>query len=576
MGWVTKKLRRDRTQPPGSGPPGAVAADDSVADAAVARRAAVRALESGSPEAALRAAQSGLERHPDDPELSALAGHANLGLGRAEDALDDFTLALHYDPRSESAYRGLVLALDRLGRLREIEIASREYLARNPDSDEAFYQLGRVAQVEGRFDEAEAALEQALALNPTNKHALNFLGLIAAREFADFERGESRVRQALALDPDYGAALANLGWILNEQRRYDEGMALLRRALTVRAGGDEVRFLAATADLKRGEFAAGWDAYDARFADPTAAKRPFGFPAWDGSRLREGALLVFGEQGLGDQIMFASCIPDAMARVERCVIECEPRLAPIFARSFPGARVYPGRLSDPLPAWLTEVAPIGAQAPVGSLPGFFRRHRDAFLPHQGYLKADASKVARWRDRLDRLGGRRSIGVSWRGGWMRSRRQLRSLDLAALAPVLLGVDAEFVSLQYNDCAAELAGFKRATGKTVWHWQEAIDDYDETAALVCALDGIVTVCTALVHLAGALARPAIVLVPYSAEWRYGDQGEAMVWYPSVRLLRQRAPNGWEPVVTEARDRLRAGAFAPPASAVAGLERRGEGIG
>jgi ADP-heptose:LPS heptosyltransferase len=115
----------------------------------------------------------------------------------------------------------------------------------------------------------------------------------------------------------------------------------------------------------------------------------------------------------------------------------------------------------------------------------------------------------------------------------------------------------VSLQYTDCRAEIAAAERRHGLSVRHWQEAIDDYDETAALVAALDAVVSVCTAVVHLAGGLGRRALVLVPYAAEWRYGTAGEVMPWYPSVRLLRQAAPGAWTNVLERVKDEL----LAPP---------------
>jgi hypothetical protein len=142
-------------------------------------------------------------------------------------------------------------------------------------------------------------------------------------------------------------------------------------------------------------------------------------------------------------------------------------------------------------------------------------------------------------------------LSWRGGTQASRAALRSIGLPSLAPLIRQVALErtvhWISLQYTPCREEIATFREATGFAVHHWQEAIDDYDETAALVGALDAVVTVCTAAVHLAGALARPTIVMVPFAAEWRYGASGEAMPWYPTVRLLRQSRPGRWDDVMS-----------------------------
>jgi hypothetical protein len=312
----------------------------------------------------------------------------------------------------------------------------------------------------------------------------------------------------------------------------------------------------AVARLKRADFAA-WDEYEARFASPLATHRPYAFPAWDGSPLREGTLLVYGEQGLGDQIMFASCLPELLARVPDCVVECDPRLGRLFERSFPEARVVTAAQNDPAPAWLAGLGPdrarIRAQVPIGSLPRWFRRSHSAFPRHYGFLRADPARVQAWRKRLAAHGTGPRIGVSWRGGTATSRRALRSLDLEQLAPVLRSVPATWVSLQYTDCRPEITAVEQRHGITVHHWQEAIDDYDETAALVAALDAVVSVCTAVVHLSGALDQRTLVMVPYAAEWRYGAAGGDMPWYPSVRLLRQRAPGDWADLLERVKDEL-----------------------
>jgi ADP-heptose:LPS heptosyltransferase len=155
-------------------------------------------------------------------------------------------------------------------------------------------------------------------------------------------------------------------------------------------------------------------------------------------------------------------------------------------------------------------------------------------------------VGEWKRRLDALGPGPKIGLSWRGGVGHTGKARRSLTLEQLRPVLKSPGEHFISLQYTDVQAELAELRTRHGITVHHWPEAIDDYDETAALVCALDQVVTVCTAIVHLTGALGRPAIVMVPFGSDWRYGAEGDRMLWYPSVRLVRQSAIGEWSTVL------------------------------
>ena len=508
-------------------------------------------------------AEEAADQYPEHAEINALCGSACLAAGDAESALDHVYLALHHDPGNERAFQARIAALEQLGRHGEIPAACEEFLKARPGHADALHRLARAAHAARDYGRAAELLAQVVEQEPRNGEALNNLGLLLAREFAEFERGEALLRRALEVAPESGDARANLAWVCCERGAYEEGFRLFDEQVARAPDDHELRLMRAVARLKRGDFAAGWDEYEARFASPLSTRRPYGFPPWDGRPRPEGALLVYGEQGLGDQIMFASCLPELQARVPDCIVECNPRLGRLFARSFPWARVVTAAQDDPAPAWLAERgsahAGIGAQVPIGSLPRWFRRSAADFPRHSGFLRADPARVQAWHKRLAACGAGPRIGVSWRGGTATSRRGLRSLELAQLAPVLAGVPATWVSLQYTDCRAEIAAVAQRHGVTFHHWQEAIDDYDETAALVAALDAVVTVCTALVHLSGALGQRTLVMVPYASEWRYGAAGEAMPWYPSVRLLRQRAPGGWADLLERVQDELLAPARA-----------------
>jgi ADP-heptose:LPS heptosyltransferase len=200
--------------------------------------------------------------------------------------------------------------------------------------------------------------------------------------------------------------------------------------------------------------------------------------------------------------------------------------------------------------WVNHLEPRpDYQVPIGSLPLHFRRRAED-VPTRAYLVADERKVAAWKSRLEALGPGPKIGLSWRGGVGHTGKARRSLTLEQLRPIFGTAGAHFVNLQYTDAQAELGELRKRHAITVHHWQEAIDDYDETAALVCALDRVVTVCTSIVHLTGALGRPAIVMVPFGSDWRYGAEGSRMLWYPSVHLVRQAAIGEWSGVLETVR--------------------------
>jgi tetratricopeptide (TPR) repeat protein len=329
------------------------------------------------------------------------------------------------------------------------------------------------------------------------------------------------------------------GAMFQEMGRPDEALADYARALALRPDFPLASYHLAMARLLTGDFARGWDGYELRRLSADAAPSAAGLPRWEGEPLAGRRLLITGEQGLGDEIMFASILPQLLAAGTRCCVQCEPRLAALFRRSFPDVAVFAAGAPCP------EPADVAIEA--GSLPRLFRRAIADFPRHAGYLRADPGAVARWRARLDTLGPGLKVGLAWTGGVRRTRRELRSIPLAQLLPVLRVPGVQFVSLQYTaDAAAETAALRSSHGIDVHHWPEALDDYDQTAALVCALDQVVSVCTSLVHLTGALGRPAWVMAPAGPEWRYGAAGETMPWYPSVRLFRQAAYAEWDPVV------------------------------
>ena len=344
------------------------------------------------------------------------------------------------------------------------------------------------------------------------------------------------------------------GAMYQELGRLQDAFADYERALALRPDFPLASFHLGMARLLDGDFAHGWEGYDLRRLSGEYAPAA-GLPRWDGSPLSGRRLFVSREQGLGDEIMFASILPQLVRQTARCFVECDPRLRALFARSIPeatfiasqpGGGVPPGALPEP-PDFFIEA---------GSLPRLFRRNLADFPRHDGYLRADPDSVARWRARLAALGPGLKVGLAWSGGVRRTRAALRSIELEKLLPVLRTPGVRFVSLQYTDDARrDVDALRERHGIAIEHWPEAIDDYEQTAALASAVDLVLSVCTALVHLGGALGRPVWVMAPLGPEWRYGAAGEAMPWYPSVRLFRQSAYRNWQPVIDSVGAELRA---------------------
>jgi Flp pilus assembly protein TadD len=515
-------------------------------------------------EAALAAEASG--------DLNAARGHLERGLaaqgGKGRDAwlalgrvlmrqadvqkaLLCYRRAAEEDPSSLEATLGVGRALRAAGDLEGATSALRRVYAAHAADPAVLRELVSTLIEADHCERALAIATEAAARQPDSFEVLTLLG--KARLKVHDAQGALEALQAAGKLRADDAELHDLrGSACQELGRLGEARAAYDRALALQPGMRLARFHRGLLDLLEGNFEQGWEGYALRMPPPGLQD---GDPhEWRGTPLGAGTLLVRREQGLGDEIMFASILPELKTRAQRVFVECDIRLRGLFSRSFPEATFFGSLPGGELPHAVTS-AGIDATVRAGSLPRLFRRRPADFPRHDGYLKADPRRIDDWRARLDAIGPGLKVGLSWIGGVRQTRRALRSLPLAGLGQLLGTRGAHFVSLQYTQGAAEEAESLRAsTGIAIHHWPDAIADYDETAALVCALDLVISVCTSIVHLGGALGRPVWVMAPYSPEWRYGFSGDAMPWYPSVRLFRQPRYGDWPAVIASVSGELR----------------------
>jgi tetratricopeptide (TPR) repeat protein len=399
----------------------------------------------------------------------------------------------------------------------------------------------------GRYEESRASHAVALAVKPDFAEVHHNLGLLQLKTgypeeaLASFER-------ALELRPDTPETQTCIAHALRDLGRLDEALAHYDGVLARQSHFGDAAINRCYALLMRGDYAAGWADYECRFAATGTPPRGFPFPEWRGEPLADKRILIYAEQGLGDEIMFASCVPDVLKRALHVVIECNTRLAPLFKRSFPQADVH-GANKDDDHAWLQALPRADFQVAAGSLPLHFRGNREAFPARSGYLVADGARVESWRTRLAASGDRLRVGIAWRGGSLRTRQLTRSLALAHWQSLLTQPGVDFVSLQYGNVTEELAQLRDRHGVTVRAFGDELADIDELAAAISALDLVISVDNTIAHLAGALGRPVWVLLPFAPEWRYLRSGHTMPWYPSARLFRQTRPRQWEEVLAEA---------------------------
>lgn len=495
--------------------------------------------------------QKALAEKPDFPEALHVQSLIYLDRGELEDAEDSLHLALHHAPDFGEAELALARLKKRQGNLQEAIKHYRHAIFLSGEAAKSLAELGELLYEAGEFIEAIQTVNRALQLDPNAAKAHNTLGLLMLAQ-GQPEAAENAFKQATLLDATFKDAQINVCLAKQNAGNLVGAIQCCETLLDSFPEHPQLLWQLVHNHLLDGNFAQAWDDYELRAHHEDFLKREFSFPVWHNESLTGKSLLIYAEQGLGDEIMFASCLPDILPLARQCVIECDPRLTKLFSRSFPVAQVTGWKQAERKDDLFSNEH-IDFQTAIGSLPRFFRRSWADFPEHSGYLKADPERIAVWRERLTTLGGGLKVGISWRGGMPKSRRDIRSISLTQWEPILKQAGCHFISLQYTPCLDELALTREALGVDIHHWQEAIDDYDETAALVSALDLVITVCTSIAHLTGALGRPAWVMVPAIPEWRYLAQGEKMPWYPSVTLIRQKQVGIWRPVIAQVTARL-----------------------
>ncbi len=479
------------------------------------------------------------------------AAHSNLGnalreLGQLENAVASYRRALEIKPDFAEAHNNLGTALRELGRFEEAVASYRRALEFKPDFAKVHSNLGSTLKELGRLEESEASHRRALAINPDFVEAHSNLSATLF-DLGRLDKAEAEAREALALDPGFAQAYTNLGTVLLDQGRAEEAIANYGEAL-LHFDDPKARFSLALAWLNFGRLDQGWDLYRHRFE--VMPRRDFPQRQWNGEPLEGESLLLWGEQGIGDQILFASLLPEAIARSGRCVIECAPKLVPLFTGSFPTALVVPN--TDP--QHRDTLDGFDYQCAAGSLGRWLRPNLESFPDRTAYLTPDPMRLAYWRERLAALGPGLKIGFSWRSSNITGARALACTMLGQWGPIFSIPGVHFVNLQYDECAKELTAAQERFGVPLHAFPEVdlFDDLAEAAALSKALDLVISAPTSASILPAAMGVPVWQL-SYGADWQTLGT-ERNPWYPSMRRYLRHWDQGWEEIISQVAADLR----------------------
>jgi Flp pilus assembly protein TadD len=482
-----------------------------------------------------------LQIRPNYAEANVNLGAALAELKQYEEAIAAYRQALQHKPGIPEIHNNLGAALMKLERYEEALTAIRHALELKPDYAEAHNNLATLLAANRQFEEAIVAFCRAIDLKPLYPSAHCNLGN-ALREIGRTDEAIAACHRALELDPNSSEAYNNLGSVLLEMGRLDEAESGFCRALELAPGFDDARVNHAMLLLLRGDEERGWPLYEARLHLTPSPRRDFAQPMWDGGPLQGQRVLIHAEQGLGDAIHFIRYAPLVAGRGGEVVVECRSPLVELF-RTVKGVREVVAD-SDPLP-------PFDVHVPMLSLPLLFQTGRATMPKDVPYLLVDPARRDVWKKRLGENRPRLRIGLCWAGNPLNRRNRTRNVSLERLRPLLEVKGIDFFNLQLNSSTDESTPSLAKTG-IIDHTKE-IRDFADTAALMAELDLIITVDTAVAHLAGALGRPVWTLLPLIPDWRWGLEGTDTPWYPTMQLFRQTTAGDWDSVVERVADAL-----------------------
>jgi tetratricopeptide (TPR) repeat protein len=478
---------------------------------------------------------------------------------RHAEAIDRFERALRVSPNDPRVLFALGNTARALGLAKPAQEFFNRVLALEPGRIEALVNLANLLRAEGNFASACAILAPALTRNPDAPELWLTLGSVY-REIGDWARAAEHYRAALALRPDYPPALGNLADLLADEGGIEEALELYGRVLAREPKNTQARLNRSILHLLQGNLKDGWRDYAARLKIP--GKAPIcdhGLAAWSGATLKRTRLLVTAEQGVGDQIMFASVIPDLLerARVDggALILECEPRLATLFARSFPGATVRPSRMETKAGVttahydWLKSTGGANAAIELGSLPRYLRKSVAQFPDPHSFLVADAGERTHWRDQFAGAGRGPYIGICWRSGKTGGARSLQYAPREVWAEFLRALPGTIVCAQYDAAQEELTELQALSGRTIFlpPLLDQKNELDRTCAMLSALDAVASAPTAVSWLAAGAGVPTFKILHDTSWTSFGETYEPFA--PSCACISPDASGDWREAFAKA---------------------------
>jgi tetratricopeptide (TPR) repeat protein len=500
--------------------------------------------QTGDLRQAIESYRLSLTINPNDVEVLSEYGNALRDYGEFDQAIECYNKVLKLNPSLTDIQAFLDNTIEEQKEIDELFALYQREEKDELSSAQALYFKGTVLNLKNYPEAAIDSFKNALRIEPDYPEVHLNIGIIL-NDKQELGAAIESYKKAIKINPNYADAHYNLGIALKEIGETDAAIESYRQAIKIKPDYADANLNQSLAYLHNGNFKSGWAKHEWRWKTDKNESSALETtkPRWSSSE--KNRVLLWAEQGIGDEIMFASVIPDLYAACSKLIVKIDKRLIPLFRRSFPEDIDF--RLRDEA----VSETEYDAHIPMGSLPLHFRQTIDSFKPTaRGWLTACDIKASRLRRKLLSDGSEILIGISWHSTKPRKGGEKKVMKLAQLAKKLDAPKVKLINLQYGDVNDELDSLQKETGIEVVQVREIDNktDIDDLAALIMACDKVVSISNVTIHLAGALGKEAQLLLASLCDWRWGQSSKSSYWYNSVRLYRQTKIDDWDNVLKQ----------------------------
>ena len=477
-------------------------------------------------------------QYPKVLEVWNILGAAAAQTGQLAQAIHAFRKIIAIKPDDVQALNNMGIALQRQGKTEEAVKAYKKAINIKPDYAQAYNNMGNVLAEQSKTEEAVKAYKKATHIKPDYAEAYNNMGNILAEQ-GNLEEAVKAYKKAIHIKPDYVEAYNNMGNVLKSQRKVAEAIEAFKNALELKSDYADALHNMGQTFLAIKNFCEGFKLSAWRWKTKKLSGRflTSAKPVWGGETNQQ--LLVWGEQGIGDEIMFASMIPELCEAQSKIIVQCDKRLIPLFQRSF----------CDKISFYSNDKRvcedDYDYHIPMGSLPLFFRKSLGDFkIASHGFLRCDKKLAQNIRNQILLGRNKKLVGISWNTVSTSAHAKARNFSLRDLVLALDNGRTQLVSLQYGDVSAEIEAVKKDLDIEIVQYSSVdnMRDIDGLASIIMACDQVVTIDNCTVHLAGALGVKTDLLLPRTCDWRWGLDCDDSYWYESVKLHRQSKNANW----------------------------------